>query len=292
MSKNIEIDSEPSRVARKSVHYMRLNMGWLIPIGVSALVLLIGWPIVSVPAGHTAVVDFYGHAFHSTLRSGVQFKMPFAHIYMFSLKTQLLEVDLNVPTNEGLVVSVDASVLYHIKHTAVRDIYTTVGIQFTDVLLKPEVHSTIRSLTSRVAAKALYSAGRDELSDGITKQLNEKLNPRGIEVEQILLRKVVLPPLVTTAIEEKLKAEQESQRMEFILTKEKQEAERKRIEAQGIADFQKIVSQGISPQLLEWKGIEATEKLAASRNTKVIVVGSQKNGLPLILGDHQTSSEA
>jgi len=103
-------------------------------------------------------------------------------------------------------------------------------------------------------------------------------------IENVLLRDVQLPAMLKSSIEAKQQAEQDALRMSFILQKEKQEAERKGIEAQGIADFQKIVTQGISPQLLEWKGIEATEKLATSSNSKVVVVGSTKNGLPLILG--------
>ena len=106
---------------------------------------------------------------------------------------------------------------------------------------------------------------------------------RGIIVQQVLLRKIGLPPVVANAIQEKLRREQEAEQMKFVLQKEQQEAERKRIEAQGIADFQKIVAQGISTQLLEWKGIEATEKLATSPNSKVVVVGNSKNGLPLVL---------
>ena len=107
---------------------------------------------------------------------------------------------------------------------------------------------------------------------------------RGIITEQVLLRKIGLPPVVANAIQEKLKREQEAEQMKFVLQKEQQEAERKRIEAQGIADFQKIVAQGISPQLLEWKGIEATEKIANSQNTKVVIIGNPKTGLPIILG--------
>src|SRR5258705_9924710 len=107
---------------------------------------------------------------------------------------------------------------------------------------------------------------------------------RGVIVESVLLRKIGLPAVVANAIQEKLKREQESEQMKFVLQKEQQEAERKRIEAQGVADFQRIVAQGISPQLLEWKGIEATEKLAVSNNSKIVVIGNSKTGLPLILG--------
>ncbi|KAG1653235.1 hypothetical protein FOA52_012270 [Chlamydomonas sp. UWO 241] len=258
---------------------------------VCVVVLLAGWPIVSIPAGHAAVVDFFGHASLHTLDAGVRLKTLFASTHRFSLKTQLLEVSQDAPTNEGLVVELDVAVLFHIRRDMVREIYVSMGTNYAEVLLVPEVTSTIRSLTASVSAKMLYGTGRDEIAQGITKHLNEKLGPRGIEVEQALLRKVLLPKLVTTAIEEKLKAEQESQRMEFVLTKEKQEAERKRIEASGISDFQKIVSAGISQQLLEWKGIEATERLAASHNAKVVVIGSSKNGLPLILGDGHSSRD-
>src|SRR5262249_29098523 len=108
-----------------------------------------------------------------------------------------------------------------------------------------------------------------------------------IIAQQVLLRKIGLPPVVANAIQEKLKREQEAEQMKFVLQKEQQEAERKRIEGQGLADFQRIVAQGISPQLLEWKGIEATEKLASSGNSKVVVIGSGKNGLPIILGSEK-----
>ena len=118
----------------------------------------------------------------------------------------------------------------------------------------------------------------------IQEELIAQLAPRGVIIENVLLRDVQLPAMLKSSIEAKQQAEQDALRMSFILQKEKQEAERKRIEAQGIADFQKIVDQGISPQLLEWKGIEATEKLATSSNSKVVVVGNTKNGLPLILG--------
>ena len=139
-------------------------------------------------------------------------------------------------------------------------------------------------MTARYEAKALYTASREKLAGEILEELGKLVGPRGITVEQAPLRQIKLPDRLTKSIEEKLQAEQESQRMAFVLQKEEKEADRKRIEARGIADFQDIVSKGISDQLLQWKGIEATEKLANSSNTKVIVIGSGKNGLPLILG--------
>jgi prohibitin 1 len=130
----------------------------------------------------------------------------------------------------------------------------------------------------------LYSAEREKIATEIFGLFRRLAGERGIVVQQVLLRKIGLPPVVAGAIQEKLRREQEAEQMKFVLQKEQQEAERKRIEAQGIADFQRIVAQGISSQLLEWKGIEATEKLAASSNTKVVVIGNNKTGLPIILG--------
>ena len=123
----------------------------------------------------------------------------------------------------------------------------------------------------------------DKQQDGHIDQPGRTREKRRVMLTQ-LLRKIGLPPVVANAIQEKLRREQEAEQMKFVLQKEQQEAERKRIEAQGVADFQRIVAQGISPQLLEWKGIEATEKLAASANTKIVVIGNSKTGLPLILG--------
>ena len=140
----------------------------------------------------------------------------------------------------------------------------------------------LHEITSSYEAKALYSAEREKIAGEIFALFRRIAGDRGIIVQQVLLRKINLPPVVANAIQEKLKREQEAEQMKSVLQKEQQEAERKRIEAQGVADFQRIVAQGISPQLLEWKGIEATEKLAASPNAKIVIVGNTKSGLPLV----------
>ena len=151
-------------------------------------------------------------------------------------------------------------------------------------ILLPNFRSVVRGITSKFEAKALYTSMREQVANDIAVELNEATSVRGIIIESTPLRQVVLPGDLSAAIEEKLKAEQESQRMEFILNKEKKEADRKRIEAQGIRDFNKTVAQGISDNFLRWKGIEATMGLAASNNAKVVVIGSGKDGLPIILG--------
>jgi regulator of protease activity HflC (stomatin/prohibitin superfamily) len=153
------------------------------------------------------------------------------------------------------------------------------------VILEPQFRSVTRGVTASYEAKALYTSEREAVAQLISADLKKLVEARGVVIESTPMRRLTLPTKITAAIEDKLSADQESQRMTFVLTKEKQEAERKRIEAQGIADFQRIVTDGISDKLLQWKGIEATQELAKSPNAKVVVIGNSKNGLPLILGD-------
>ena len=237
-----------------------------------------------IPAGHVGVVDLFGRVAPETLKSGIQIVNPFARVMTLSVKTQELKEVMDVPSKEGLSMQVEVSVLFHLDPEKAGDVYRTIGQDYVGVILEPQFRSVSRGVTAAYEAKALYTSEREHLAQLITKDLRALVEPRGIAVESTPLRKLTLPSRITTAIEEKLSADQESQRMEFVLLKEKQEAERKRIEATGVADFQRIVSQGISPDLLRWKGIEATTKIAESPNAKVIVIGSGKEGLPLILG--------
>eukprot|EP00199_Chlamydomonas_sp_CCMP681_P002521 CAMPEP_0119108130 /NCGR_PEP_ID=MMETSP1180-20130426/13483_1 /TAXON_ID=3052 ORGANISM="Chlamydomonas cf sp, Strain CCMP681" /NCGR_SAMPLE_ID=MMETSP1180 /ASSEMBLY_ACC=CAM_ASM_000741 /LENGTH=323 /DNA_ID=CAMNT_0007093713 /DNA_START=15 /DNA_END=986 /DNA_ORIENTATION=- len=276
------------RQPRSSVPGPRLSMGAPSPVVwglVAALVSTLLLMSVSViPAGHAGVVDFFGTVYKGHLESGFRLRRPLASVSTYSLKTQLLEFHEDVPSTEGLMVGLDLSVQFHVLPEMVVNLYTTVGMDYQSVLVQPEVRSAIRDLTGKTSAKKLYNEGRESITVQVQQQLNSQLNPRGIIIEHVMLRGVKLPLQLQQAIEAKLQSEQESQRMEFVLTKEKQEAERKRIEAQGIADFQDIVSKGISGPLLEWKGIEATERLAASHNAKIVMFGNPANGLPTILG--------
>lgn len=172
--------------------------------------------------------------------------------------------------------------LYRIDPRMAEELYKNVGVDYAKVLIQPEAASVIRGLTSESDAKALYSSGRHKIEDGVMTELAQSLGAKGIIIENVMLKDLKLPESLSRSIELKAQAEQESARMEFVLTREKQEAERKAIEAQGIADFQRIVSEGISENTLMWKGIEATEKLADSPNSKVIIVGNSKGDLPVI----------
>ena len=237
-----------------------------------------------VPAGHVGVVDFFGIVSKRTLPAGISVVNPFARVIKFSIQTKEHKETMEVLSREGLTIGLEISVLYRLNPDSAARVYKTVaGGDYETIILIPQFRSISRAVTASFQASALYSAERDQLGMAIQEELGKIVAPRGVTIETTPLRNVALPVQLTEAIEQKQKADQESQRMEFILTKEKQEADRKRIEAKGIADFQSIVAAGISEQLLRWKGIEATEKLASSPNTKVIIVGAGKDGLPIIL---------
>jgi prohibitin 1 len=240
------------------------------------------WTII--PAGHVGVVDFLGNVSDNTLKPGINLVNPMATVVKFDARTQELKETMNVPSKEGLTVTLEISLLYSLSFEYANRIYKTVGENYVETILVPQFRSVVRGVTANYDAKALYTAERETLANRIEKELSALVKSRGITLEAAALRQITLPPGLTASIEEKLKADQESQRMQFVLLKESQEAERKRIEAKGIADFQDIVSKGISEQLLKWKGIEATEKLAGSPNSKVVIIGSGKEGLPIILG--------
>ena len=240
--------------------------------------------ITIIPAGTVGVIDIFGKVSEITLKPGINFVNPFARVIEYSYKTQEFKETMKTPSEEGLTVELEVSLLFRINPDWANRIYKEVLGDYREVILKPNFRSVVRGVTARYQAKALYTASREQLANEIMKELNTLVAERGIVIEAAPLRQITLPQGLISAIEEKLKAEQESQRMAFILDKERQEAERKTIEAKGISDFQTIVSEGINEQLLKWKGIEATEKLAASPNSKIIVIGSGKDGLPIILG--------
>lgn len=240
--------------------------------------------IAQVPAGHVGVVDFFGIVSNRVLPAGLNPVNPLAKVIKFTVQTKEHKEAMSVLSREGLTIGLEISALYSLYPDSAAEVYRTIaGGDYENVLLIPQIRSISREVTAGFQASALYSTERERLSQMIEEELSRRMAARGVIIESTPLRNVSLPTQLTEAIEQKQRADQESQRMEFVLTKERQEADRKRIEAQGIADFQKIVTSGISDQLLRWKGVEATEKLAMSPNTKVIIVGSGKDGLPVIL---------
>ena len=249
------------------------------------LCVVIGACSVSiVPTGSVGVVTRFGKVTGTTLSEGLNVVVPWYEVQKLSVQTQELKEVSSTPSEEGLIFQLEVSLLYRLAPSQAATIYQTIGVSYPATLIEPTLRSTIRAVTSSHKASDLYSTARERVQEEMFARVSEAFTPRGIMVEKVLLRDLQLPPTLKSSIEAKQQSEQESQKMEFVLSRERQEAERKRIEARGIADFQSIVTQGISDKLLEWKGIEATLELAKSPNAKVVVVGNGRSGLPLILG--------
>jgi len=199
---------------------------------------------------------------------------------------------------DGLLMPLDITVAYRLVSADAPWLYRDIGPNYVDKIVRPAARTAVREAIAGFTAQEAYSSRREELAQSMNTLLGRRLQDlfaqheelasrRGFVIEQVMIRNVQLPPKVKDAIEEKLSAEQQALRMRFVLEKERQEAERKRIEAQGISDFQKIVSAGISDQLLAWKGIEATQQLAHATNSKVVIIGNPRNGMPLIIPTDQ-----
>ena len=256
------------------------GIGTLFVIGTVAIVAFSSTSCVRT--GHVGVVTMFGRVTGRTLAEGIHLVNPAANVTELSVKTQEVKEHASVPSKEGLIMGLEASVLYHLDPARAGEVFQQIGPNYAEVLLQPTFRSAMRAITAGNTAASLYSDARESIARLIQEDVARQVTPRGIIVENVLLRDLQLPDALKRAIEAKQQAQQEAQRMEFVLQREKQEAERKRVEASGIKDFQDIVSQGISDRLLEWKGIEATMELVKSQNSKVIVVGNSKNGLPLI----------
>jgi prohibitin 1 len=235
-----------------------------------------------VRTGHVGVITLFGKVTGVTIGEGIHLVNPIARVIELDIKTLEIKERASVPTKEGLIMGVEASVLYHLQPDRAAEVYQKVGVDYATVLLVPNFRSAIRAVTAANSASSLYSDARESIARQILVDVQQQLQPRGVVIENVLLRDLQIPDSLKHAIEAKQQAQQEAQRMEFVLQREQQESERKRVEAQGIKDFQNIVTQGISDKLLEWKGIEATIELARSPNAKVVVVGNTKTGLPLI----------
>jgi regulator of protease activity HflC (stomatin/prohibitin superfamily) len=255
--------------------------------GLLMVVVLVGMlgscGLRTISTGHVGVTTLFGRVTGERLDEGIHLVNPLKRVAQLSVRTQEVKEQAAVPSSEGLIMRIEASLLYRLDPARAPDVFQRLGDGYSEVVISPNFRSVMRAVTAAHTASTLYSEGRETVSRQMLDQLQKVLGDRGIIVENVLLRDIVLPETLRKAIEAKQQADQEAQRMNFVLQRERQEAERKRIEAQGVADFQRIVAQGLNQQLLEWKGIEATMEIARSQNSKVVVIGNAKNGLPLIL---------
>ncbi len=258
----------------------------LIGLGIVAflLVILLFSSVTRVGTGHVGVLTLFGKVTGEVLGEGIHLMNPLKTNNEMSIQTQTIKESASVPSSEGLMMALDTSLIYHLNPDRAAEVFQKIGADYESVVVEPTLRSAIRESTASHTANALYTGEREMVAKQIQEQITSELSKRGLTVENVLLRDIQLPATLKASIEAKQQAEQEALAMNFRLQKETQEAQRKRIEAAGVRDFQQIVAQGITPSLLEWKGIEATENLAKSANSKVVVIGNNKNGLPLILG--------
>jgi len=225
-----------------------------------------------VPAGHVGVVDFFGNVSPNALKSGINFVNPLAKVVPMSIRTEEDKEVMSVPSKEGLTVELEISALFHLSTEKAVEIYKTVGQQYVDVIFRPQFRAAARGVTGGSEAKALYTSEREALGKVIHEHLRALVEDRGMVVENILLRRVSLPRTVSDAIEQKLRAEQDFERMKFVNQREEMEAERKRIEAKGVRDSQAIVAETLTPQYLNYLWIKNL-----AENPNVIYVATEAN---------------
>jgi prohibitin 1 len=195
-------------------------------------------------------------------------------------RTVNVEISSNLPSKEGLNVAAVISILYRIEPGKAAEILENIGVNYEEVMISSVFRSSAADVCSRFFAKDMHSAQRANIEQEITQQMSKILVPRGFDVQAVLLKNIQLPQGLARAVEEKLEAEQNAQQMEFVLDREKREAQRKMIEAQGIRDAQKIISEGLNDQIIKWQSIEAFRELAKSPNSKIIMTNG---GTPMLI---------
>jgi regulator of protease activity HflC (stomatin/prohibitin superfamily) len=268
------------------------------PMKITGLVLILVGALSSsvrqVDAGYVGVKALFGKVQNETLSSGLNMINPLMSVTDIDIRTQNYTMSgihdegiksgddaIKVLTADGLEVTIDLSVLYRVNPVEAPNLLREIGINFEDKIVRPITRTRIRDNSVYYDAVALYSTKRDEFQSRIFKTIETDFKQRGLILENLLVRNITLPASVKSTIEQKINAEQEAQKMQFVLQKEKQEAERKRVEAQGISDYQRIISLSLSDRQLQYEQIKAMKELAASGNSKIIVMPSK--GAPLIL---------
>jgi regulator of protease activity HflC (stomatin/prohibitin superfamily) len=286
-------------VARSNANFIRFAS----PVRIIGLIfILIGILtscIIQIEAGEIGVKKLFGKVQNDVLGSGLHFINPLMDVEKMDIKTQNYTMSavtdegtkqgddaIRALTSDGLEVIIDLTVLYRVLPTDAPNIVREIGLDYTNKIVRPLTRTKIRDNAVYYDAVSLYSVKRDEFQQRIFKSIETDFRKRGLVLEQLLVRNITLPAMVKSAIETKITAEQEAQKMQFVLQKEKQEAERKRVEAQGIADYQRIISESLTDRQLQYEQIKAMKELAGSSNAKMIIMGS-KGSAPVILDGKQ-----
>jgi regulator of protease activity HflC (stomatin/prohibitin superfamily) len=261
-----------------------------IIIGVIILIIFISKSTTTIDSGEVGVLykTFGGGVVTDELPlgEGFHFVAPWNKVFVYNVRQQeLLERGMSVLSSNGLEIKLDASVLYQPTAATVGFLHQTRGQDYLNSVIIPAVRSATRSVVGRYTPEQLYSTKRDAIQNEIFEETKKIVEPQYVQLNAILVRDVTLPPTIKTAIESKLKQEQESLEYQFRLVTAAKEAQKQVIEAKGKADANRILSASLNEQILQDKGIDATIKLSESPNSKVIVIGSGKSGLPIILGN-------
>lgn len=279
---------------RKEQHLRRFSN----PLsGLALLMMIIGVftsCIIQIDAGFVGVKKLFGKVQTEVLHSGLHFINPLMEVEKMDIRTQNYTMSgvndegtssgddaIRVLTADGLEVTIDLTVLYKVLPFEAPRLVKETGLDYKDKIVRPLTRTKIRDNAVYYEAISLYSNKRDEFQQRIFASIDSDFKKRGLILEQLLVRNITLPQSVRTTIEQKISAEQEAQKMQFILAKETQEAERKRVEAQGIADYQRIINQGLTDKQLQYESIKAQLELAKSANAKVIIMG--RGNTPVII---------
>ncbi|RKX30929.1 MAG: prohibitin family protein [Candidatus Zixiibacteriota bacterium] len=239
-----------------------------------------------VPSGHRGVFYYKfgdGTEMGKIYPEGFNWHFPWNSMFVFKVQLNEQRENLHVLSSDGASIGLEMTIWFRPLAEKLDSLQVTVGPNYYNIAVAPALRGVSRSVVGKYKPEEIYSSKREAISSEILTGMQTLMTEKFISVDDVIIRNVVLPAKITEAINAKLEADQDAQKMEFVLLKESQEAERKRIEARGIADFQKIVASGVTPSLLTWKGIEATQKLAESPNTKIVIIGRTDNGLPVIL---------
>lgn len=252
--------------------------------------------VVQIEPGEVGVQTLFGRIQPRILTSGLNVVNPLVNVTQFDVRTQNYTMSaqqdegqkagddaIRVLSADGLEVVIDLTVLYRVEPDKAPQILATIGEGYQNAIVRPVTRTRIRDNAVYYDAIALYSTRRDEFQTRIFASIEKDFKQRGLQLEQLLIRNIQLPASVKRSIESKISAEQEAQKMQFVLQKERQEAERKRVEAQGIADYQKVINAELSDKLLQYETIKANQAIATSPNSKVIIMGQGRGASPQVL---------
>jgi regulator of protease activity HflC (stomatin/prohibitin superfamily) len=273
------------------------SQGKLIPVGVILLsfVFLVASMVRLIPPGNVGVVIVFGKVQETTLKNGLHLVNPFASIEKMSIRTESYTMSgmpregqvrgddaIQALTSEGLMVHLDMTVWYKLIPDGAAEVYSTLGLNYVDKIVRPAARTSIRNVISNYKVEDIYTQNRESVSIEISENLREAVKDRNVEIERVLLRDVKLPSKVQNEINAKMAAKQEAEKMEFVLDKEKREAERKAVEAQGISDANKIIAKSLSGSYLQWYYIKTLQQLVNSPNNTVIVTPFDQKLTPLL----------